>query len=745
MTRFLDVATLLLGSVRSLRWLGLMGALLFCLGTRPADAQRVVVPLDGTWSVADSAAAEEIPARFDHAVAVPGLTNQAKPKFADVDHYETHEYVWTMSHYGVLPANDKCAGLGRTRQKRNYFWYQRTFTVPAPKASAVLVVDKAQFGTAVWLNGKKVGEHLGCFTAGRFNVTDALRWKGENRLVIRIGAHPGALPDWAPAGSDGEKASWTPGIYDSVSLLLADPPAIESVQVAPRIGTSTILVQTRVVNHGAACVAELSHRVTTWKGGQPVGQPVRQRVQLAAGEQKVFTQTVPVPGAVLWSPENPFLYVLETATGGDSCTTRFGMREFRCDGTTRRAMLNGKVYYLRGASITLHRFFGDPKCGALAWDDAWVRKLLVDIPRRMHWNSFRLCIGPPPRKWLDVADEAGLLLQYEFPIWSDREPLRHKLWREGEVIEQLKEFVRDNWNHPSVAIWDASNETHWDFLGNKAIPAVRSLDLSGRPWENGYNAPQSAGDPCEDHPYMFIGHVFQPKPPFFQMADLEKMQERKPPGPKFFSTHATIINEYDWLWLHRDGTPTVLSKKVFDHLLAPVATPDQRNELCAYLLGGLTEFWRAHRQYAGVMYLAYLDADLPHAFTCDNFQDVQRLMLEPHFADYMGEAFKPLGVYVNFWQPELPAGTSRSYRVMMVNDTAEQAKGRLELVWQAEAGGQTLARAQQAFDIPALGQMSCDMVLATPAQAGRYVLTARAACDGKSGSPTIARRKVAVK
>jgi hypothetical protein len=79
----------------------------------------------------------------------------------------------------------------------NYFWYERTFTAPARRDSAVLVVNKAQFGTAIWLNGKNIGEHLGCFTAGRFDATAAVNWSGENRLLIRIGAHPGALPVWA--------------------------------------------------------------------------------------------------------------------------------------------------------------------------------------------------------------------------------------------------------------------------------------------------------------------------------------------------------------------------------------------------------------------------------------------------------------------------------------------------------------------------------------------------------------------
>ena len=132
-------------------------------------------------------------------------------------------------------------------------------------------------------------------------------------------------------------------------------------------------------------------------------------------------------------------------------------------------MLNGKVFYLRGASITLHRFFGDPQCGGLPWNEAWVRKFLVEIPKQMHWNAFRMCIGPAPQQWLDIADEAGMsaairVPHLERPRMPSRGSFHHSLWKKDDVVRQVGEFMRDNWNHPSVALWDASNETHWDFL-----------------------------------------------------------------------------------------------------------------------------------------------------------------------------------------------------------------------------------------------------------------------------------------
>jgi hypothetical protein len=696
------------------------------------------MPHDGVWSIGESLDPDAIPASFPHTVSVPGLVHSATPKFPDVDEYHTHEWSYTLvTRDHMLPPSYKVAELGSTIQGRNFFWYERTFRAPARKPRAILVINKAQFGTAVWLNGKKIGEHLGSFTAGHFDVTDAIRWKGENRLLVRVGAHPGSVPDWVMTGGDGEKEFWTPGIYDSVFLLFSDNLVIDSVQVAPHIQSSEILVETELTNHGPACRITLTQRVKTWKGGILVGNAVSENVSLAAGEHRFVQQTVPLRGAKLWSPEQPFLYTLDTSSGADSSTTRFGMREFHFDGD--KAILNGKVIYLRGASITLHRFFADPDSGNLPWDDAWVRKFLVDIPKRMHWNAFRICIGPAPQHWLDVADEAGLLLEYEYPVWDDREPFRHKHWNEDEVLAEYKEFVRDNWNHASVVMWDASNETRWPFLGDKVIPVVRRLDLSGRPWENGYNGPQGPNDPYEVHPYKFLDYFFRPNLPLFQMNDLEKAPSFKPQWPG----HAAIINEYDGLWLHRDGRPTVLSQPVYDHLLGPNSNADQRYFENAYLLAGLTEHWRATRQFAGVMYLAYLDGDGAHIYTCDNFKEIRTLELQPHFEDYMGQAFKPLGANLAFWDSRLKAGLRHSFSIVLTNDTDETLSGKLTLNLEPLAADAKPAQAEADFAVPALGQTTYQLELLVPEENGQFELKASVNC-GKSWCPTISRRRVEV-
>ena len=702
--------------------------------------QRIVVPLDGEWDIEEGVEPESIPASFGHAVPVPGLVHSAKPSFPEVDQYEFREHILTMIRRGQYPPSEDTGVLGRTPQKRNYFWYRKSFRVPGKRQVAILKINKAQFGTAVWLNGRKIGDHLGCFTCGHFDLTDAMDWRGENHLFVRIGAHPGALPEWVPAGTDQEKPVWTPGIYDRVSLHLCDNPVIESVQAAPRIRTSSVVVQTELHNYGPATTVNVAHRIKTWKEAKPVGESMAQHVQLAKGETKTITQTIPIPGAVLWSPENPFLYVVETDTSGDHVSTRFGMREFRFDTASRRALLNGKPYFLRGASLTLHRFFGDPLSRQHPWDETWVRKFLGEIPKSMHWNSFRICVGPAPEMWLDIADEVGLLLQYEYFIWTGGFTWRQDLWKTEELVQEFKEFVRDNWNHPSVAIWNACNETTSDVLRDDVIPAVRGLDFSNRPWTNGYSLPQGPDDPYDDHPYLLYDYMRSDVARHFEMTDLETMS-----GAHVVPTgHAAIINEYDWLWLKRDGTPTILSKPVYDHFVGPAASPEQRFEICGYLLAGITEFWRAYRHYAAVMYLAYLDASLPNSFTCDNFRDVENLELEPHFEDYMKEAFKPLGVYINFFHSQLEAGSKQRLRIMCVNDEYDAAKGKLVLALTPTNGSAEVARSEMPMEIPPLGQMSYDLTLEVPVANGEYLLSAKAYWPSRKWSPTVSRRKVSI-
>lgn len=750
------VALRALAAVLCALWMGAMSRpFSFARAADPPESRRITLDLNGAWDIEDSVAPEP-PREFHHKVTVPGLVHSATPGFAQVDEFTTKQMLSSLVYYDLYSQADydKLGDIrGTTPQHRKFFWYRRSFRAPSQRAVAVLKIGKAQFGTLVYLNGIRIGEHDACFTAGFFDVTHAIHWGGANELLVRIGAHPGVLPPTVSAGTDFEKLRWTPGIYDSVSLIAADDPVITNVQVAPRLATAdnvaSVLIQTELHNYSDRPVeTDVGQQVVEYKSGNPASDRVTLKVRLAANATQQVRQVVPIAAARLWSPEDPFLYRLNTSTLGDETQTRFGVREFHFDTVTHLAYLNGRPIFLRGSNIALHRFFEDPESGSLPWNEAWLQRLLVTLPKQLHWNAFRFTIGPVPERWLQIADENGLLIEYEYAVWVGS-PI-YTQWRSSydtqQMITEYTEWMRDSWNHPSIVLWDATNESWLPEFASKVVPAVRSLDLSNRDWENSYNAPGGPNDPVEDHTYFLeaLGGKFDAsgggKP--FEFTDLELL-DGTVDNPLTKSNHAKILNEYGWLWLNRDGSPTLLTKNLFPKLLGHDDSIDSRRILSARLLGGETEFWRAYRRYSAVLHFVYLSSSEPGGFTSDNFVNLRTLELEPHFAAAMEQAFKPLGVYLNFWHSTLPSEEVRNYEIYLVNDDDRPKAGRLRLSF-IDALGKAVSEQEMPFSLAALGAQSYNASLKAPSLPGSYTLAAVASPDNDIAGPTISSRVVLI-
>ncbi len=702
-----------------------------------AFSQRETLSLNGIWEIEESISADKIPAKFQHKVEVPGLANLAVPAFDKVDKFYSKEY---YGNYWAKPALQKLGAVGDTMkigysfQERNYFWYRKSFETKSGFEAVILKINKAQFGTAVWVNGKKAGESTDCFASQEYNIASLLKKNGQNEVLIRVGAHPAVLPESVPAGNDYEKRHWTPGIYDDVAVIFTNYPYIETVQVAPDIHKNEITVQAKIRVKPGGEKVQLTCKVAEWKSGKGVSSTGKNVSVSESGEQ-VATFTIPVPDAKLWSPESPFLYTINLSTGADDMKVRFGMREFRFDTPTKRAYLNGKMIFLRGSNITLHRFFDDSLCVNHPWNEQWVRQLLTDLPKKYNWNCFRFCIGPVPDKWFDIADEAGLLIQNEYFLWSYR-----PYWDKEILKTQLEGWMRDGWNHPSVAWWDINNETHEpaDKPLTTLITELRSLDLSNRAWDNGYNLPLGDDDPVEDHNYNFYTKGYGSS-----VWDLQKFNDgmaEKTTNAPHPTAHATVLNEYGWLWLKRNGSPTLLTQMVYDSI-APGISNSERQELYAYLLAAETEYFRAHRNYAGVLHFDYLTGDFQGAITGDIFKNPETLEPVKVYDDYFSEIFKPLGVYVNYFPKDVKTGTETTIPVMLVNDEYTRLTGTIEMKM-FDSNNREVASANAPFGVAAIGQQSYKLNLKLPAATGNYWLhTTAVQTDGEK---TLCRRKVKV-
>jgi hypothetical protein len=228
------------------------------------------------------------------------------------------------------------------------------------------------------------------------------------------------------------------------------------------------------------------------------------------------------------------------------------------------------------------------------------------------------------------------------------------------------------------------------------------------------------------------------------MSDLQDMLGPAPNERTIKSSHAMILNEYGWLWLNRDGSPTLLTAKLYPLLLGPNSTADRRFAEQAYLLAGETEFWRAYRRYAGVLHFVYLTSSGPDSFTSDSFRNVKTLELEPHVEEAMQRAFLPLGIYLNFWQTELKTSSEQDFSISMVNDEDKPTSGTLYLDL-LPADGKPLTLATVSFSIPALGGNTYLLHAAVPEIKGRFTVEARAVPVDEHAHPSISRRFVDVR
>jgi beta-galactosidase len=660
--------------------------------------------LNGTWQIAEGRK-NNIPAKFERTIRVPGLITLAKPAF---DH----------------PAPRFVPG-GSLQQKdslREAYWYRRTFVVDENiPAVATLKISKAMYGTRVYVNGQYIGEHLPCFTPGYFDIREALH-KGENELIISVGSCTAAIPLSIPNGFDFEKQRYIPGIYDNVSLKLSGTPDIINVQAVPDILHKVVKVRVYLENRGKEEQEnKLSIILKEVKSGKVAGILKTDTGMIEKNSKQICDITVPIKNCRLWSPESPFLYELEVKTIADVYKTRFGMREFRFDSVSKRAMLNGKTCFMRGSNITLYRFFEDQECKDLPWNKEWIRTLHQRF-KDFHWNCLRYCIGLAPEEWYDIADEVGILIQDEFPIWyggTGWSSWTSANLKSDELAEEFKEWMEESWNHPSVVIWDASNETRVQSKPDEmalAVNQVRSLDLSDRPWDNSFSSFRKDGDVFESHPYHFQDENFK-------LKDLAK-SDIVPGGNELPNTgkYPVIINEYGWLWLNRDGSPTTLTKKLYENLLGKNSTVEQRRKLYAHLLACETEFWRCHRQAAGVLHFTALGYSRPDGQTSDHWENVEKLTWEKEFYKQVRDAFSPVAVMIDFWDDTIPQGEIRSISLKAINDLDKDWRGSVSL--RILKNGEIILQKSCPILIRAYGSKDLSFVLKMPSVKGKFSMEA---------------------
>ncbi len=313
-------------------------------------------------------------------------------------------------------------------------WFKKSFTFH-PKAGkrSILYFGAVNYEAIVYVNGKRVGSHVGGFTAFNFDVTDVLK-DGENFVIVKVDnkRHKDNVPtqifDWWNYG----------GITRDVLLVEVEPTYIEDYTVRlnpqnPKLIHFDVRLNKAEANKTITLnIPELKvkAKVMTDEKGQ------------ASAEVKAKPQ--------LWSPASPKLYQVEIGQGSETIRDEIGFRTITTRG--KQILLNGQPIYLKGISIHEEKAYGGGRANCT--EDAHT---LLSWAKELGCNFVRLAHYPHNEYTVREAERMGIMVWSEIPAYwtiSWTNPATYE-----NAQRQLHDMIARDHNRANVIIWSIANET----------------------------------------------------------------------------------------------------------------------------------------------------------------------------------------------------------------------------------------------------------------------------------------------
>ncbi|HKV61894.1 MAG TPA: glycoside hydrolase family 2 TIM barrel-domain containing protein [Candidatus Acidoferrum sp.] len=357
---------------------------------------------------------------------------------------------------------------------RGIAWYRRSFDAPNEwQNSAVRIEFEAVFHTAtIWVNGKLAGEHLRKgYTAFVLDITHLLRWGNSNSIAVRVDnafdehmVPRGHSSDWAHDG----------GIYRPVQLFITPKTFVERVDVeaVPDLasGDGNIGITAFLRNASSkAWIGRTSFRIVDNETGLTVVTgPDTSALIIKSGETQIQRLEATIRKANLWHFDHPNLYRLIF-----SITDRQETHQITVTFGVRKLEAKDDGFYLNGERVRLmgvERMAGSNPEFGMAEPSQWIThdhddlKHLNCVFTRVHW--------PQDKRVLDYCDRHGILMQSEIPAWGYDTFAGMGAEPDADILqnglEQLREMITRDRNHPSIVVWGLCNE-----VGGQNPPAYQ--------------------------------------------------------------------------------------------------------------------------------------------------------------------------------------------------------------------------------------------------------------------------------
>ena len=369
---------------------------------------------------------------------------------------------------------------GGNNYYRGVGWYRRHYTVPTAYAGKQLYLQFAGANQVadVYVNGTLLGEHRGGYARFRFNATAALKVGQDNVIAVKVSnADDDAI---APQSAD---FSFDGGIYRNVSLYAVDPlqirmldyagPGIYLRQRSVTSASATVDVTSKVFNNLDTARTISVRAVVADAAGTVVADQTRTGVSIGAHAEVDLTQTVTIANPHRWDGlADPYEYsatveVTDTAAARitDAVTEPLGLRSFAVNANTGFS-LNGHYLDLHGVNLHQDR-------AGVGWAETDADHTQdFDLIKEIGATAVRMAHYQHDQKDYNLADERGLVVWAELPLVNDTTASAAFT---ANAEQQLRELIRQNYNHPSIVFWSIGNEQRVDNAATNSLLA----DLAG--------------------------------------------------------------------------------------------------------------------------------------------------------------------------------------------------------------------------------------------------------------------------
>ncbi len=365
----------------------------------------------------------------------------------------------------VLPGSTDTGGKGiknsaayvdRLSRKYEYSgpaWYQREVTVPAgwTGRDVELELERCHWITTVYVDGREVGKGERLSSPNRWDLTEYLT-PGTHTLTVCVdNRSPYAMDQWAHGITEYTQTNWN-GIVGDMNIIGRGPNRIKSLRIYPDATAKSARIEagTKLLNYATLrlAVADASGKTVASK-----------EVSVAAADSIVTADIEIGRNARLWDEFDPYLYTLTATivsdgTVADSRSDRFGLRNV--EQGRNHIRINGVDRHLRGTlDCGVWPLTGYPATDKESW------KKVMQTAADYGMNHIRFHSWCPPEAAFDAADELGLYLQVELPMWIKdvgQYPDRRDFF-EREMYALLDEYG----NHPSFVLYCNGNENEGDF------------------------------------------------------------------------------------------------------------------------------------------------------------------------------------------------------------------------------------------------------------------------------------------